>query len=319
MIHGLVNSATRFLGTFNWSLVRDRIPHFLPTETTPPPLRSYQRLRHVLLTDEVSRTLFGEFAAHRQGPRSEEEIGWVLLGVRENNCALVLAALPAGAQRNAGVGHVQFNSQAQAVASRIVRQWDKRLTILGVVHTHPGSLRHPSDGDFQGDNQWVSQLRCGEGIFAIGTADGRELPGTLIASQPEPHVQMLGELCFSWYSLRQTDRHYQPLEVRMTLGPDLAAPLCKVWATIEHHAEPLERLCRQQAGMTFAVIPVDQGSALSAQVKLAEPESALKVVLHGETAQYFLERGQEQLTVDAPAAQVDRGVYLVLAELAGQG
>jgi proteasome lid subunit RPN8/RPN11 len=318
MIHGLVNSATRFLGTFNWSPFRERLPNHETTELAAAPPRVFQRLRHVLLTDEVSRTLFSEFAKHRDGARGQEEVGWVMLGVRQTDHATVLAALPAGAQRDAGTSHVQFNSVAQAVASRIVRQWDKRLSILGVVHTHPGSLRHPSDGDFQGDTRWIGQLRGGEGIFGIGTADGRETSGTQIAQQPEPHLQILGELCFSWYSLGQSDRHYRPLEVRLTLGPDLAAPLHKLWATIENHAESLERLCRQQTGMTFAVIAGQHGPALVATVKLAEPESALRVVLEGETVQFLLERGRDILTVEPPAPPLDRGVYLVMAELAGQ-
>src|SRR5262245_32627439 len=128
-----------------------------------PPVAAgpYDPLRRVLLTDGVGRTLFEEFAAHRAETRGDEETGWLLLGLREADQALVLATLPAGTQRDAGVAHVRFNSVAQAVGSRIVRQTDRRLSILGVVHTHPGSLRHPSDGDYEGDRVWVGQLRGG--------------------------------------------------------------------------------------------------------------------------------------------------------------
>ena len=133
---------------------------------------TYGPLERVLLTDGVGRTLFEEFAGHRSEARGEEETGWVLLGLREAREAVVLATLPAGALRDASVAHVRFNSNAQALASRIVRQTDRRLTTLGVVHTHPGSLRHPSDGDFRGDGQWVANLRGKEGVFGIGTADG---------------------------------------------------------------------------------------------------------------------------------------------------
>jgi hypothetical protein len=129
---------------------------------------------------------------------------------------------------------------------------------------------------------------------------------------------VLGELCFSWYALREGDAQYRPLEVRLTLGPDLAAPLRKVWTMLENFAEPLERLCRQLSGMTFAVVEGQQGPALAASVKLTEPETSLRVVLEDDNAQYVLQRGQELLSVDPPAPQVDRGVYLVLAELAGQ-
>ena len=88
--------------------------------------------------------------------------------------------------------HIGFNGAGQVLGSRIVRQTDKRLRILGVVHTHPGSLRHPSDGDFQGDSRWVPQLRGNEGIFGIGTADGAT-NGAVFSYQPRPHVQCLGE------------------------------------------------------------------------------------------------------------------------------
>src|SRR4051794_32435786 len=147
MIQALVTTAKRWLN----GLPRSFLAHPLPLPEgleLPAAPRRYERLAQVVLTDEVNRTLFEEFAAHRNSHRGEEETGWVLLGIRDVNEALVLATLPAGAQRVAGVAHVRFNSTAQAVASRIIRQWDRRLTMLGVVHTHPGSLRHPSDGDY---------------------------------------------------------------------------------------------------------------------------------------------------------------------------
>jgi proteasome lid subunit RPN8/RPN11 len=279
---------------------------------------SYSRLKRVVLTDEVSRTLFQEYAGHRISTRGEEEIGWVLLGVRDVDEALVLATLPAGSHRDAGVAHVQFNSSAQALGSRIVRQWDKRLTILGVVHTHPGSLRHPSDGDYQGDSLWVGQLRGGEGIFGIGTADGAGTNGVLVGNQPHRHVQAYGKLLLSWYALGADDRQYRPLEAQLTLGPDLALRLHDSWASIETFAEPLERLCRQQAAMKFDISPSRSGSSLMVSIKLAEPKTALRIVLNGTEAALYWEHDQDLLAIDMPADQLDRSVYLALAELAGR-
>jgi proteasome lid subunit RPN8/RPN11 len=317
MLNGLVSTANRWLGNLNRSLLGDRLPLPEPPELPAAP-RSYRRLRRVLLTDEVSRTLFQEYAAHRAGARGEEEIGWVVLGVREDDHAIALATLPAGAQRQAGVAHVQFNTTAQAVASCILRQEEKRLTMLGVVHTHPGSLRHPSDGDFQGDSLWVGRLRGGEGIFGIGTVDGDHVQGPAVGRHPQPHVQTFGDEVLCWYALADGDRRYQPLEVQLTLGPDLALPLHGMWTTIEWFAQPLERLYRQQAGLTFQVVPGQYGSALGVRVKLAEPEHTLRVVLEGKEAAFYLQRGEELLAVDSPGTELDRGVYLVLAELAGQ-
>jgi len=98
----------------------------------------------------------------------------------------------------------------------------------------------------------------------------------------------------------------------------LALPLQGIWATIEEYAEPLERLCLQQAGLSFEVVSDQRGVALIVALKLAEPASALRMVLRGQEAAYYWQRGQELFAVDAPDGPLDRGVYLVLAELAGQ-
>jgi hypothetical protein len=319
MFQALVSAASRWLNELRRSWSRPYLPPREVVEALSAPApRAYDPLQRVVLTDEVSRTLFEEYTAHREGARGEEETGWVLLGVREADEAVVLATLPAGANREAGVAHVRFNSSGQALASRIVRQWDRRLTMLGVLHTHPGSLRHPSDGDFHGDSQWVGLLRGREGVFGIGTPDAEPPPGTVIAQQPQAHVQCLGEMCLSWYSLREGDRNYRPLKVNLTLGPDLARPLHPIWLTIERYADQLDRLCRQQAGVTFRVVEGPDGPALGVDVKLAEPGTVLRLVIRGKEAHYFLVRGDELLSVDPDEGRVDRGVYLLLAELAGQ-
>jgi hypothetical protein len=283
-----------------------------------PEVRPYSPLERVRLTDEVGRTLFEEYAAHRKGSRGHEETGWVILGLREENEAIVLATLPAGTQRRAGVAHVQFNSSGQALASRIVRQTDRRLTMLGVVHTHPGSLRHPSDGDYRGDSQWVGRLRGREGIFGIGTADADDEGQEIFARNAQPHLQSLGSLRFSWYALRENDPGYRPLPCELTLGPDLARPLHLVWPTIENHAERLDRLCRQQVGVRFEVADSRGGPVLAVTIPLAEPCQAVRVLIEGKEVRYYLVRNGELLAVDIHDEFVDRGFYLVLAELAAQ-
>jgi hypothetical protein len=268
-------------------------------------------LRRLLLTEGVVHTLFEEFAAHRSGHRGDEETGWILLGLRDLDEAIAVATLPAGAERSAGESHVRFNCEAQALGSRIVRQRDRRLTMLGVVHTHPGSLRHPSDGDFRGDSQWVGQLRGQEGAFGIGTADGGP-------SSTRAHVLAQGALCFSWYALAEGDSKYRSLPVEQTLGPDLARPLHGVWSAVEGHAERLERLYRQQAGMTCDVADGREGPALSVAVPLAEPGAAIRVLLEGKTVRYLLAGPGEVLVADPQTSCIDQGVYLLLAQLAAQ-
>jgi hypothetical protein len=316
MLQALVRTASRLLTDVNRRLVRERSP--LPRPSAPPLPTDYQPLQRVLLTDGVARTLFEEYAAHRAEARGDEETGWILLGRRETDQAVVLATLPAGAERDAGVAHVLFNSSAQALGSRIVRQADRRLTMLGVVHTHPGSLRHPTDADYRGDSPWVSERRGREGVFGIGTSDGKATPGALIAEQPRPNVQCLGELCLSWYALRHGDPNYRALPVDLTLGPDLARPLHSVWLTVEAHAERLERLFRQQAGITFEVISEGQRLWLGMHLPLAGPYQALRVLLQEKQVRYYLVRDDELLEAECGEDRVDRGVYLLLADLAAK-
>jgi proteasome lid subunit RPN8/RPN11 len=313
MLQALYSTGRQLLEDLQRSVFPARRP--FPSPLGSAPAVTFGTLQRVLLTDGVGRTLFEEYAHHRAEARGDEETGWVLLGRREKNEAVVLATLPAGAERDASVAHVRFNSDAQALASRIVRQADRRLVMLGVVHTHPGSLRHPSAGDLRGDGEWVACLRGSEGIFGIGTADGPDAE-TLFAYQPRPHVQCLGDLRFSWYSLRHGEYAYRPLPVELTIGPDLARPLHPLWPTLEAHAERIDRLYRQQARMRFEVMADEWGPGLLLTLPLAGGD-ALRVLVREKEVRYYVVQGSELLEVDHHDDLVDRGVYLLLAELAG--
>jgi proteasome lid subunit RPN8/RPN11 len=289
-------------------LLRERLP--------PPELfssagpRSYRSLERVVLTDEVRSTLFNDYASHRRSNRGDEEIGWVLLGLREESEVHVLATLPAGADRQAGIAHVRFNSEAQALASRMVRQADRRLGIVGVVHTHPGSLRHPSDGDYQGDILWVGQLRGGAGVFGIGTADAP------LEGEHDGHMLLEGPLCFSWYALGAKDERYRKLPVIVRPGPDLARSLHAVWSVIETHAEPLDGICRQMARTSFEVLPEEGSSVLAVKIPLTEQETSLHLHLRPDQTRFLLQRHGEMVGVDPHEPELERAVYLILAELA---
>jgi proteasome lid subunit RPN8/RPN11 len=269
-----------------------------------------------MLTDGVCRTLFEEYREHREGQRGEEETGWILMGHRRGPEALALATLPAGAEREAGIAHVRFNSEAQALASRILRQEDKQLGILGVVHTHPGSLRHPSNGDFQGDREWVKYLRGKEGVFGIGTADGEggDDESSLVAFQPREHSQCYLGLRFTWYALADGDRSYRPLPVHLTMGPDLALPLHAVWSSIEAHADRLDRLCRRLSRVCFEVVEAEEEAELHLVVPL-DAASSIRVRLRAKRPEYCLVRKDEVLVSESHEPLVDRGVFLLLAEV----
>jgi hypothetical protein len=267
------------------------------------------RLERIVLTDGVARTLFDDFQNHRRSSRGAEEIGWLLLGYREADNALALAALPAGSQRDAGVAHVQFHSDVQELASHILRGADKRLTIVGVVHTHPGSMRQPSGGDLQGDRLWVGQLRGGEGAFAIGTADAHR-------EKPSAHQQCYGDLCFSWYALAEGDALYRPLPFQVTIGADLAKPLRAAWDLIETHAHCLNRLFRQLAKIRCEAAQEQQAPLLAVHVALPEPKHCLRLLLSDTAARYYWGRDGALIAIDPHEAQIDRAVFMILAELA---
>jgi proteasome lid subunit RPN8/RPN11 len=315
MLHTIRQSADRLFSELSRSLLAARNGKAQARTKTAEPVR-YEPLRHVTLTDQVARTLFDEYAAHRAGPSGSQETGWILLGIRERHEAIVLATLPAGTQGDASVAHIEFNTDAQVLGSRIVRQVDRRLTILGLVHTHPGTLRHPSDGDYRGDSQWVAQLRGKEGVFGIGTIEDVPVQEVVFARQPRPHVQCYAGMCLSWYTLAAGDARYRPLPQRLTVGPDLARSLHGVWPEIEAHAEQLDRLYRQQADVTFGVVPGKKRLALAVNVPLARPGEAVRVLMEDSEVSYYLQRNGDLVAVDPSETRVDRGVYLLMAEVA---
>jgi hypothetical protein len=94
--------------------------------------------------------------------------------------------------------------------------------------------------------------------------------------------------------------------------------LHSVWSELEAHAEPIDRLLRQQAGLTFEVADGKRGPALALHLPLATPGTALRVLLEGKQVQYYLLRDGELFVADPRESRIDRGVYLLLAELAAQ-
>jgi hypothetical protein len=87
---------------------------------------------------------------------------------------------------------------------------------------------------------------------------------------------------------------------------------------MEEHAERLDRLNRQQAGVTCTVLEDESGSALVVTVPLAEAGAAIRVLLWPKEVRYYVLRGGEVFAVDCPAESVDQGVYLLMAELAAR-
>jgi hypothetical protein len=123
-------------------------------------------------------------------------------------------------------------------------------------------------------------------------------------------------MMLSWYALRRGDATYRPLPVTLTLGPDLARPLHSVWHEIEEHALELDRLYRQQIGVTFDALQSAEKPGLSIRIPMVEPKGAIRVVIKDEICRYYVERDGDIFLADCAEERVDRGVYLLLAEMA---
>jgi hypothetical protein len=166
----------------------------------------------------------------------------------------------------------------------------------------------------------VRQLRGGDGVFGIGTADAEhEAVGAPVGTSPKPHMQCLGGLRFTWYTLAADDKNYREAPLELAIGPDLALHLRPVWPQLEAHAARLDRLAQELGKVRFEVVEGKYGPALAAVVGLADQGHAVRVVLDGPEVQYVYEAGDEAFQVDPGASAPDVGVYRILAELAARG
>jgi len=104
----------------------------------------------------------------------------------------------------------------------------------------------------------------------------------------------------------------------MVYGPDIARLLHPFWPTLEQHAEQLERLVRQQNGVQFRVLNDEWGPGLVVSLPLAEQGNVLRVLIRPKEVRYYLLRQGEPVEVKPDDCLIDRGVYLLLAELASQ-
>lgn len=279
----------------------------------------------------VLRSMFGDFLAHKETDRGEDETGWLLLGTRKAGAKVIEAALPAGEFRDAGVSHVNMNSTAQAVAMRILKKAHPELDVLGVAHTHPGRLNRPSNGDFQGDRLWVPNLRGGEGIFAIGiwscgnpvnpgdgpmnTCGEDDDAAEILGAGSRSHS--MGGAVFNWFSLASGESWYRGLSVEETPGVDLGLEIRGHWDLIEFFAGSIERLVQMQPGIQMGLIPL--GSMATPTMVLCQPLARageeLQVVLQGRGAGFFHMGMENPEEIAGPPENLVTAFYEVMARL----
>jgi proteasome lid subunit RPN8/RPN11 len=269
----------------------------------------------MLISSGVGQTLVQGYRNHLNQERGDEETGWLLMGYREKKHAVVVAAVPSGEFREASSTHVKFNSQAQVVAGRLLRQLHDKLEVLGLFHTHPGRLRHPSSGDYQGDIQWVKKLPGKQGVFGIGTVDHESPIRGEFATKIAINTFSMTGMRFDWFSLASGDSNYVKVPIRWTLGEDLAKPLHVVWDAMEIHAGEIEKVLAQQAKATCGITQGAAGHQLTLSIPLAGSAGKIIVFIFKDKVQYFFEKNEQLFAVDIQEDKVDRGVYLVLAEL----
>jgi hypothetical protein len=91
-----------------------------------------------------------------------------------------------------------------------------------------------------------------------------------------------------------------------------------IWSIVEEHAEQLERLYLQQANVRFDVLPDVENPGLLLTLPLAANGESLRVLMTRKECRYYLVRGGEVRAFDQHDECVDRGVYVLLAELASR-
>jgi ribosome-binding factor A len=82
------------------------------------------------------------------------------------------------------------------------------------------------------------------------------------------------------------------------------------------HARPIDQLCRQLAEIQLEAIDDEATKVLCVKITLVEPTQQLRVLLDGSEARYYWDRNGELVAIDPHEPQLDRAVYLILAELA---
>jgi proteasome lid subunit RPN8/RPN11 len=281
----------------------------------------------------VLATMFKDFHSHRATDRGNEETGWLLLGRRDGRGATIEAALPPGEFRDAGMAHVNMNSTAQSVAMRLLKRAHSHLDVLGVAHTHPGRMCRPSQGDYQGDSQWVPYLVQKEGIFAIGVwgmekNNLNSLPDKANMEQDDDAevrgdanrlntIHEDGRAQFHWYALAAGDQWYRHQALQTVEGDDLAATILGHWPVIEQYAGSIDRLIRMQGHLELNLLPFGNGDApaLLMRQPLPRPGEELQVVLQGREVVFFRMVQGEPEEIEAPAERLDSAFYEVMSRL----
>jgi len=83
------------------------------------------------------------------------------------------------------------------------------------------------------------------------------------------------------------------------------------------HAEPLDRLFVQQIGLRIEPCRLPDARGLLVSIPLAGGR-ALRLLIAADRTRYLLERGGELEEINPDETNVERGVYLLLADLARQ-
>lgn len=283
----------------------------------------------------VLDTMFEDFQKHKETDRGEEETGWMLLGRREAGVVIIEAALPPGEFRDAGTAHVNVNSTAISVAMRVLKKSHPRLDVIGMAHTHPGSLDRPSEGDYRGDIVWVRKLPGRQGVFAIGVwefdepvnfLDDDANQGSGDVREPVPPIAPVscfrdGRSRFNWFSLSEGDGWYKACPMEPVAGDDFGQSVRQHWEVLEHFAGSIDRLLQMQPGMRMGLLPVSDGVAPAMVLcqPLARDGEELQVVLQGRDARFFRMSAEEIDELQAPRERLDTAFFEVMAELTRGG
>jgi len=139
------------------------------------------------------------------------------------------------------------------------------------------------------------------------------------ARKEQAHINIAATTClFAGTPLPLVIRNTDRCPWHMVRGSDLARPFNDVWNVLETYALPLNRLYRQLAKIHCKRTEMESEVFLAVAITLPNPNQQLRLLLNEADVRYYWDEGNELIAIDPHETQVDRAVYLILAELAKQ-
>jgi hypothetical protein len=166
----------------------------------------------VRVTAGVVDRLLADVADHLRGPHAHDETGWVPIGRVAAGVVSVEGLLSAGRRPFASPAAFEPD-HAHVLAALVLLQAREPADVVGLIHTHPGSMDWNSAVDQVADEGHVLALPGGIGVYPIVVRERR-------ASGPVVRAGVR----VAWWGLRASrPAVYAPCRVEVVPGEDAGA------------------------------------------------------------------------------------------------